>query len=625
MSTFSYQGDSTQYGNKNRSLPRDQENLRQAAAANQGNEEGAGIQGAAERTGNLVDIASYGNLLNKGVDMFSKYNPKALLQSAGAVNSADGNVMKLGRSLIRGTLGTGKGPSGKMPKVAGLATVGNIGSEVFRAFDKEERSGFEALGEGIGQWGADWWYGDTSQKAMTPQELEAIRGGKNPNKPITETVNNTSTAPFNPSTGYGGSSEVVTGYESMKPKSQEELAAAANEDYASQFEGAYQNKDGSYTGLTTAGKSQSMTPEQYASYAEQQRLGLNNPYALPMGDYTSVAGTQGFVQQPLNYRPPVPPAPIATQATQATQAPQTSPQIEAQGNFAEARDSGTITPDKIRAAEEYAASMGRKFDPEMGYTSEFDPSILAKYNAERNASQQGGQQGGQYGGQQNIQQAQGRSSYATESAAREARMDARPDFGSAQMRNSDGKMVTATKETRAQRDVEKGLKQEARAAGYTPAQTRTYVADQMRERSESTSDRDFELKLREQNFNQGEANLAKTLKGLQEGTDVEEEDYFGIISGLGDLGVGIDTETGNLTYMKDREGWFRFGEEEVNLTPDSELYDKIMQMEGGAAFLAPPKYVVELLKTAKEGDSILSEDGTGRVYQVKNGKLVQIK
>ena len=156
MSTFSYQGDSTQYGNKNRSLPRDQENLRQAAAANQGNEEGAGIQGAAERTGNLVDIASYGNLLNKGVDMFSKYNPKALLQSAGAVNSADGNVMKLGRSLIRGTLGTGKGSSGDMPKAAGLATVGNIGSEVFRAFDKEERSGFEALGEGIGQRSGNW-------------------------------------------------------------------------------------------------------------------------------------------------------------------------------------------------------------------------------------------------------------------------------------------------------------------------------------------------------------------------------------------------------------------------------------------------------------------------------------
>ena len=501
---------------------------------------------------------------------------------------------------ISGTMGDFYGPI--LAKLQGANTyTGAITPEERLAIDSGRNPAVEQKGNIV-------------QGPITPSERQAIDGGFNPNKPIDNPMG------LSTITGkYGaGKDDSPIAYEPMAQKSQGDLAAAATENYAAQFEGAAQNKDGGYTGYLVGGGKQSMSQDQYASYANEQRMGLANANAVPMGDYTPVAGTDGFVQQPLNYRPPVPLAPIATQATQA---PQTSKQIESQGNFALARDDGTITPDKIRAAEEYAASMGRKFDPEMGYTSEFDPSILAKYNAERNASQQGGQ----YGGQQNIQQAQGRSSYATESAAREARMDARPDFGSAQMRNSDGKMVTATKETRAQRDVEKGLKQEARAAGYTPAQTRTYVADQMRERSESTSDRDFELKLREQNFNQGEANLARTLKGLQEGTDVEEEDYFDIITGLGNLGVGIDTETGNLTYMKDREGWFRFGEEEVNLTPDSELYDKIMQMEGGAAFLAPPKYVAELLKTAKEGDSILSEDGTGRVYQVKNGKLVQIK
>ena len=87
-------------------------------------------------------------------------------------------------------------------------------------------------------------------------------------------------------------------------KSQDELATAATEDYASQFEGAQLNRDGSYTGFTTAGGEQSMTPEQYASYAEQQKLGLGNPNAVPMGDYTPVAGTQGSVQQPLGYNAP---------------------------------------------------------------------------------------------------------------------------------------------------------------------------------------------------------------------------------------------------------------------------------------------------------------------------------
>jgi len=454
--------------------------------------------------------------------------------------------------------------------------------------------------------------GNIVQGPITPSERGAIDANLNPNKPIENPMG------LSTITGkYGaGNDDNVIAYEPLARKSQEELATAATEDYASQFEGAYQNKDGSYTGLTTAGGKQSMTPEQYASYAEQQKLGLGNPNAVPMGDYTPVAGTDGFVQQPLGYTPPAPQAPQAP----TPRAPQESKQMVAASNFADARDAGTITPDKVAAAEEYAASMGRTFDANMGYSKDFDQSILDKYNAERNASQQEGQQGGQ----QNIQQAQGRSSYATESAAREARMDARPDFGSAQMRDSSGKMVNVTPENREKRDIEKGLKQEAREAGYTPEQTRTYVADKMRERSESVSDREFELKLRDQNFSQGEANLARTLKGLQEETDVEEEDYFNIVSELGKLGVGIDTETGNLTYMKEDAG-FAYFDKEVNLAPDSELYNKVMQMKGGAQFLAPPMYVQEAAKTAKEGEVIVADDGTKRAYKVINGKLVQVK
>lgn len=454
--------------------------------------------------------------------------------------------------------------------------------------------------------------GNIVQGPITPSERGAIDANLNPNKPIENPMG------LSTITGkYGaGNDDNVIAYEPLARKSQEELATAATEDYASQFEGAYQNKDGSYTGLTTAGGKQSMTPEQYASYAEQQKLGLGNPNAVPMGDYTPVAGTDGFVQQPLGYTPPAPQAPQAP----TPRAPQESKQMVAASNFADARDAGTITPDKVAAAEEYAASMGRTFDANMGYSKDFDQSILDKYNAERNASQQEGQQGGQ----QNIQQAQSRSSYATESAAREARMDARPDFGSAQMRDSSGKMVNVTPENREKRDIEKGLKQEAREAGYTPEQTRTYVADKMRERSESVSDREFELKLRDQNFSQGEANLARTLKGLQEETDVEEEDYFNIVSELGKLGVGIDTETGNLTYMKEDAG-FAYFDKEVNLAPDSELYNKVMQMKGGAQFLAPPMYVQEAAKTAKEGEVIVADDGTKRAYKVINGKLVQVK
>jgi hypothetical protein len=558
------------------------------------------------------DIPFYASLANKGVNFISKYNPKSMIQSASALNKLDGPAMAALRGVGRGVFGTKKGGPSNLGRAGALAVGANIASEVYRGFDEEGRSGYQALGEGMGNKIGEAIYGDGNLGPITPQEMQAIRDGRNPNKPIKSPMD------LSTITGkYGaGNDDNVIAYEPLAQKSKEELAAAATENYAAQFEGAYQNRDGSYTGLMSGGGKQSMTPEQYASYAEQQKLGLSSPNAVPMGDYTPVAGTDGFVQQPLGYTPPAPQAPQAP----TPRAPQESKQMVAASNFADARDAGTITPDKVAAAEEYAASMGRTFDANMGYSKDFDQSILDKYNAERNASQQEGQQGGQ----QNIQQAQGRSSYATESAAREARMDARPDFGSAQMRDSSGKMVNVTPENREKRDIEKGLKQEAREAGYTPEQTRTYVADKMRERSESVSDREFELKVREQNFSQGEANLARTLKGLQEETDVEEEDYFNIVSELGKLGVGIDTETGNLTYMKEDAG-FAYFDKEVNLAPDSELYNKVMQMKGGAQFLAPPMYVQEAAKTAKEGEVIVADDGTKRAYKVINGKLVQVK
>ena len=606
MSTFSYQGDPTQYGNNNRTLPKDQQKLADAAAY-QGNAEGAGVQGVAERTGNLVDIASYGSLLNKGVDMFTKYNPKALLRSASAVNSADGTAMKLLRSAGRATLGTGKGPSRAMPRAAGLATVANIGSEVFRAFDEKERSGYQALGEAAGEKFGEAIYGDGNLGPITPSERRAIDAGLNPNKPIENPMG------LSTITGkYGaGNNDNVTGYEPMAQKSEEELATAATENYAAQFSGAAQNKDGGYTGYLASGGKQSMTPEQYASFAEQQRLGLGNQGALPMGDYTPVAGTQGFVQQPLGYTQQAPQAPQAP----APRAPQVSNQMVASANFRNAQEAGTITPEKVQAAKEYAASMGREFDPKMGYTKEFDPSILAKYNAERNASQQGGQQ--------DIQQDQGLSNYARESAAREARMDARPDFGSAQIRDSSGKMVEATEENRAQRDLVTGLKQEAREAGYTPQQTRTYVADKLKERKQADEDRVTQKEMDELNMTNTQVQLQSRIAEMMPKPDeMSREDYFGFVKGLDSMGISVDSRTGNLTSVDEK---FLRPDGEINLGPDSDLFQKISQMKGGESFLAAPKDVKEFASNQPAGARVRATDGTQRVWEVQEGgDLVQV-
>lgn len=445
--------------------------------------------------------------------------------------------------------------------------------------------------------------GNIVQGPITPSERGAIDAGLNPNKPIENPMG------LNTITGkYGaGNNDNVIAYEPLAKKSEEELATAATENYAAQFSGAAQNKDGGYTGYLASGGKQSMTPEQYASFAEQQRLGLGNQGALPMGDYTPVAGTQGFVQQPLGYTPQAPQAPQAP----APRAPQVSNQMVASANFRNAQEAGTITPEKVQAAKEYAASMGREFDPKMGYTKEFDPSILAEYNAS------------QQGGQQDIQQDQGLSNYAKESAAREARMDARPDFGSAQIRDSSGKMVEATEENRAQRDLVTGLKQEAREAGYTPQQTRTYVADKLKERKQADEDRVTQKEMDELNMTNAQVQLQSRIAEMMPKPDeMSREDYFGFVKGLDSMGISVDPQTGNLTSVEEK---FLRPDGEINLGPDSDLFQKISQMEGGESFLAAPKDVKEFAGNQPAGARVRATDGTQRVWEVQEGgDLVQV-
>ena len=691
MSTFSYQGDPTQYGKNKKTLPKDQQKLQDAAATNSvkadtgsggnplkdaamaGGEEiavGSALLGAGKVTG----INALKTLGTAGI----RYSP----HTAAAVGGW-GVGKKLDEKFdISGMMGDFYGPM--LAKLQGADT--NTG-----AFSEEEKLAMKS-----GRNPAVEQKGNIVQGPITPSERGAIDAGLNPNKPIENPMG------LSTITGkYGaGNDDNVIAYEPLAQKSQEELATAATEDYASQFEGAQLNRDGSYTGFTTAGGEQSMTPEQYASYAEQQKLGLNNANAVPMGDYTPVAGTQGSVQQPLGYNAPapqaqqsqrdlavaqqearlegirggeglsdaariatgqmeapegydqripatgpyIPQAPVS-QAPQAPQAPQMTKQMEAQGNFAERRDSGEpMTPEDIVNAQDFGASMGREFDPEMGYTSEFDPEILASYKARQEAGEFGaprqrGLETDEQGRMRSTQADNGRSSYATESAAREARMDQRSDFNATTGSRSDsstsdfnqaqirvgGKMVAGTPENREKRDLEKSLTEEARAADYTPAQTRQFVKDEMQKRSEATEDRISQKEMDDLNMTAKQASLAKTMQSMiPEVEGLDREDFFGIIKGMDALGISRDNETGNLTYNKEGAGAFGYFDKEVNLMPDSDLYQKILGMKGGDKFLAPPKGVQSQAKGQPEGTNISANDTTGRVWKVTNGELVQV-
>ena len=615
----------------NKTLPRDQQKLADAAATNSGS---SGVMdpinsNAAFKLAEGANDAGGIALLGAGALNFAakKTGSAALASAGGAVGAAAPYAAALYGGYQAGTaLDKAFDFSGKIASGVG----GLFGMDINKGAMTEE----EKLAIKSGRNPAVEQKGNIVQGPITPSERGAIDAGLNPNKPIENPMG------LSTITGkYGaGNDDNVIAYEPLARKSQEELATAATGDYASQFEGAYQNKDGSYTGLTTAGGEQSMTPEQYASYAEQQKLGLGNPNAVPMGDYTPVAGTQGFVQQPLNNRPPVPPAP---------QAPQMTKQMEAQGNFAERRDNGQpMTAEDIVNAQDFASSMGREFDPEMGYTSEFDPEILASYKARQEAGElfdlgaprQRGLETDAQGRMRSTQADNGRSSYATESAAREARMDQRSDFNATTGSRSGsstsdfnqakirvgGEMVAGTPENREKRDLEKSLTEEARAADYTPAQTRQFVKDEMQKRSQATEDRISQKEMDDLNMTAKQASLAKTMQSMtKEETGLDRAEFQGIVTLLDKLGVSRDNQTGNLTYTDD-DGGFAYFSKEVNLMPDSDLYQKILEMEGGDKFLAPPKGVQAQAKGQPEGTNIRADDGTGRIWKVTNGELVQV-
>ena len=121
-----------------------------------------------------------------------------------------------------------------------------------------------------------------------------------------------------------------------------------------------------------------------------------------------------------------------------------------------------------------------------------------------------------------------------------------------------------------------------------------------------------------------QASLAKTMQSMtKEETGLDRAEFQGIVTLLDKLGVSRDNQTGNLTYT-DEDGGFAYFSKEVNLMPDSDLYQKILEMEGGDKFLAPPKGVQSQAKGQPEGTNIRADDGTGRIWKVTNGELVQV-
>jgi len=337
------------------------------------------------------------------------------------------NVQFAGQGLNFGNklLGTGKNlvNVGKGGVLLPL-TIADYGVSAFT----EDGSG---LYENIGRFGGkvigESLYGDGSQPAFSEQELQAIKDGKNPNKPIYNRPN--PTMPYNPMQG-GYMPMPNNNPEIRKPVDFEpmELSDAVKEEnrtseIGSQFEGSALMPDGSTKGYLTDGTSRTMSPEEISSFENVRKTGEYT--GVPMGEYQNVPDTQGSVQMPAGQSVPMNQDQYIKQysdlqnaarasvfkdfdgadekarrdlqnqyfnqerfqqPTEAPNAPQTSSGLspladEVLTEYAEFVESGEpMTADKQAYFETIGGMTGRTFDAnDGGFSKDFNPQIMENF------------------------------------------------------------------------------------------------------------------------------------------------------------------------------------------------------------------------------------------------------
>ena len=162
--------------------------------------------------------------------------------------------------------------------------------------------------------------------------------------------------------------------------------------------------------------------------------------------------------------------------------------LQAVANFERFKRSGEeMTPEQIAQAEVFASSMGREFDPEQGYTQDFDPAILAEYKRKVEA----GELPSPPETDREFMTRQAREARE----ATEARRAAPPAFPEGDGRVAEeeargtisvgGQQVPNTEANRILRDQEKSLKEEGKREGLRGAELRTYIRDGMKERADT--------------------------------------------------------------------------------------------------------------------------------------------
>ena len=615
MATIPY-ADKTEEQKNKKLLPKDQQNLANAAKAS--SQKGTDNSSALDTTVRVANKAiEYG-----GVDAVAG----AALKTFGT-KVAMPRVAALGASTMT-----------YAPHFAAAAGGIQLGRELDKTYGISDK-----IGEKLGPIFAKLQGVNTNTGPFTQEELTSAKGG-----------GNNIVQPAFDKAEIAGNKPVVE-------KSQQELTEAAQVNLGGQFEGSALMPDGSTKGYLADGKSKTMTPEEISAFEQVRKTGEFS--GVPMGDYNPVAGTNGSVQLPQapnDLNVPTSKEELEKQFAEMRQGSGTTAEKEAkskelmsnyfasqsaanQGNqspdqgsgmnkleakmlsdFENFKNSGReMTPEMENNAKLLASSVGRTFDAETGYNKEFSPEIMRIYNE---AVDSGEVDPVRYrkrdtlkaaGREMDERQSESNAEYESNKVKIREEMAMRDSANNTKIRVG-GEMVYATPENRSIQQQEKALGSEADREGLKGAEKKQFIADGIQERNASSYDSDVKMIKDQLDISTAEADLElkrrKLLPEAPERPDPSKVSKF--IDTSKDLGLTYDAETG--LFKEDGTGTFT---DDV-LDPSSSKYAQLQQMEGSEFFLQPPSDVMQnyeelttIAKTDKDGYSRVKADD-GRIFKI---------
>lgn len=498
-----------------------------------------------------------------------------------------------------------------------------IANEATGAIREDGRDLNTLIGEGIGGAIGKAKYGDGSLPAFSAKERQAMQDGLNVNKPIIER-----TGPRNQR------KDTIVGYEPLSQGAKNDLGLEDKREMFSPeiagnnpIRGSFTLPDGTVVMQREDGTRFNPTQEELQNFNRTMQ-GVNQPSVTGLG----VGGSEGVV---VNKGNPNDPYGFTPQEPKVEGTGMSSVADKMLADFQRFKDSGKeMTPEMEQKAIDLAASVGRKFDPEQGYSNVFEPEILEKYNQrvadgnfdpstigreERPSSLDLATQ------ERRESQDQSNREFENNRSRMEDDRRDREESGGAMIR-VDGVMVPATEENRAKRDLENRLKEEARDEGLSESGVRDYVKEKLEERESDEYQKEVDRIKDELDISTKAAELEKKRQDLL--PDAPERpkpsEIKSFISNAEDqFDLVFDPET--FTFNTVEDGGFWGSDKEHPLNPNSELYQKLKQVEGSEYFLSPPSDVMNILEQSIEDakQSSLGYVGVqaddGRVYNITAG------